>query len=144
MEESPKVGIAVFVLKGGKILMLKRKGSHGEGTWALPGGKLEFGESFFDTAIREVEEECGLKVSNPRFVCITNDIFEEGKHYITVYIATDYVSGEAKIMEKQKASGMGWFNLDKLPQPLFLSTQNLVSNNCFPKNWRENLQDPKA
>ena len=45
-EERPKVGMGVFVLKDGKILMQRRKGAHGSGTWCLPGGHLEFNEEF--------------------------------------------------------------------------------------------------
>ncbi len=140
MEERPKVGVGVLVLKDGKALLLKRKGAHGEGSWCYPGGHLEFGESFLDTAIREAEEESGLKVKNPRFLCITNDIFEkENKHYITIMVAADYISGEAKIMEKDKCTDIGWFELDRFPKPLFIPTQNMITNKCFPENWRDSL-----
>ena len=121
MKERPEVGVGVLVFGDGKALLLKRKGAHGEDTWCYPGGHLEFGESFLDTAIREVEEESGLKVKNPRFLCITNDIFKnENKHYITIFVAVDYVSGEARIMEKEKCTDIGWFELDNLPKPLFI------------------------
>ena len=140
MEERPTVGVGVLVLKDGKALLLKRKGAHGEGSWCYPGGHMEFGESFLDTAIREAEEESGLKVKNPRFLCITNDIFEnENKHYITIVVAADYVSGEAKIMEKDKCTDIGWFDLDNLPKPLFIPTKNMIENKCFPENWRETI-----
>lgn len=41
----PRVGIGVFIFKNNKFLMGCRKGAHGEGTWSIPGGHLEFGES---------------------------------------------------------------------------------------------------
>jgi 8-oxo-dGTP diphosphatase len=142
MEDRPKVGVGVLIFKNGKALLLKRKGAHGEGSWCYPGGHMEFGESFFNTAIREAEEESGLKVKNPRFLCITNDIFEiEKKHYITIFVVADYVSGEAKIMEKDRCTDIGWFEFDKLPKPLFISTKNMIEKNCFPENWRDNLSD---
>jgi 8-oxo-dGTP diphosphatase len=60
------------------------------GTWAPPGGHLEFGESFADCASREVLEETGLATKNAGVVAATNDIFlEEGKHYVTLYVALD-------------------------------------------------------
>jgi 8-oxo-dGTP diphosphatase len=62
--ERPKVGVGVFIIKDKKILMGKRINSHGEGTWSLPGGHLEFFETFEDCAKREVMEETGLKISN--------------------------------------------------------------------------------
>jgi 8-oxo-dGTP diphosphatase len=52
MHDRPLIGVAVIVIKDDKILLGKRKNSHGAGTWALPGGHLEFGESIKDCARR--------------------------------------------------------------------------------------------
>jgi 8-oxo-dGTP diphosphatase len=57
-----RVGIGVFVWKDGKFLMGKRLGSHGSGTWSIPGGHLEFDETWQQCAVREVLEETGLKI----------------------------------------------------------------------------------
>jgi 8-oxo-dGTP diphosphatase len=56
MEKRPAVGVAAIVTKNGKVLLGKRKGAHGEGSWAFPGGHLEFNESIEDCAKREVFE----------------------------------------------------------------------------------------
>src|SRR5690349_18066152 len=94
-----RVGAGVFVFKAGTFLMMKRQGSHGAGTWAPPGGKMEFGEAFEDTARREVKEETGLDITNVRFAGVTNDLFhEDGKHFITLWLMSDYAGGEEKIM----------------------------------------------
>ncbi len=137
--ERPKVGVGVVVIKDGKVLFLKRIGAHGEGTWCYPGGHLEFKESPFDAAIREVMEETGLHVNNPRFLCITNDIFQEEKHYITIFVAVDYAGGEARIMEPDRSTEIGWFSFGNFPRQLFLPVENMVSGNCFPKDWREKI-----
>src|SRR5215469_6073810 len=94
----PSVGVAVIIRNGDRILLMKRQNSHGAGTWAVPGGHLEYGEAPEECAIREVEEEVGVSIINPTFRTITNDIFEEeGKHYITIWMEGTYVSGEARI-----------------------------------------------
>jgi 8-oxo-dGTP diphosphatase len=72
----PKVGVCCLIIRDNKVLFGKRKGDHGGGTWAPPGGHLEFNEDPKDTAIREVLEETGLNVSSPKFVAMTNDILK--------------------------------------------------------------------
>jgi len=65
------------------------------GTMQCPGGHLEYGESFAECARREVLEETGLEVGNFKFLVATNDVFSEGKHYITIFVACSIV-GENK------------------------------------------------
>jgi 8-oxo-dGTP diphosphatase len=134
MEKIPRIGIEVLVLKSGRFLLLKRTGSHGEGTWCPPGGHLEFQESPEDCARREVREEAGIRIKNIRFAAVTNDIFsKEDKHYITIHMLADYESGEPGVMEKGKAKEIGWFEWEKLPQPLFLPMQNLLKQGFSPE-----------
>lgn len=130
----PYVGIGVFVFKDGKFLMNHRVGSHGHGSWCLPGGHLEFGESFADTAVREVLEETGVNIKNIRFGAVTNDYFrEEGKHYVTIWILSDYDSGEPQILEPEKSVDQGWFDFDSMPQPLFLPFKQLFESEFIDK-----------
>ena len=109
--------------------MGKRTGSFGEGTWAVPGGHLEFGESFAETATREVLEETGLRIKNIRFGAVTNDYFEdEEKQYITIWMLSDHESGEERILEPTKCSEQKWFDFASMPTPLFLSWNQLFES----------------
>ncbi|OGK15480.1 DNA mismatch repair protein MutT, partial [Candidatus Roizmanbacteria bacterium RIFCSPHIGHO2_01_FULL_39_12b] len=93
MENRPKVGVGVLVVKDGKTLFGKRKNAHGDGLWCFPGGHLELNESWEECAVRETMEETGLKIKNVRFATATNDIFPvEGKHYITIFMIAGYDS----------------------------------------------------
>jgi 8-oxo-dGTP diphosphatase len=58
----------MFVVRDGKILLLKRKGGVGDGVWYLPGGVVEPGEDPADAAVRETAEECGLCIEHPQMV----------------------------------------------------------------------------
>ena len=132
------VGVGVFIERAGKILLGERMGSHGAGTWALPGGHLEFGESPADCAIREVLEETGLKISDIEPVAFTNDIFEkEGKHYVTLFVLAKQCDGEPCIMEPDKCKGWSWFDWNALPQPLFASLENLKQQGFVPPFGRQ-------
>ena len=84
---SPGVGVAVIISRDDRVLLIKRKHVHGAGTWSVPGGHLEFGETPEACAIREAKEETGVDVTAVRFRAVTNDLFEaEGKHYITLWM----------------------------------------------------------
>lgn len=129
----PKVGVGVAVIKGGKVLLGKRKNAHGEGTWSFPGGHLEYNESWENCAIRETFEETGLSIKNVRFGTVTNDLFhKEQKHYITIIMLSDYDRGDLCLMEPDKCEQWEWFTWDKLPSPIFVSIENLLKENFNP------------
>ena len=126
--ERPKVGVGVILLKEGKVLLGERLSSHGAGTFALPGGHVEFGESFEDTARREVEEETGLTdIVIKDFVCVKNDRVY-GKHFITTGILAEWQSGEPVIMEPDKSGDWKWYALDELPADIFLPSKAVIDN----------------
>jgi 8-oxo-dGTP diphosphatase len=125
--QRPKVGVGVFVKRNGKILVGKRKGAHGEGTWALPGGHLEPGESFEECCKREVLEETGLTINNISPVVFTNDIFcDQGLHYITLFFKGEYESGEAIVAEPRHCEEWRWVSLEHIPRPIFLPLRNAL------------------
>ena len=124
----PKVGIGVLLIKGNKILLGKRKSSHGEGEYSLPGGHLELDETFEECALRELAEEAGpkIKVKNPKFLCVTNLRKYAPKHYVDIGMLAVWVSGKAEVKEPDKQEGWSWFDINKLPAPLFGCTENYI------------------
>lgn len=130
----PKIGIGILLFnKDQKILLGKRKNSHGASTWAPPGGHLEFGESFEDCAIRETQEETGLCITDPIFCGITNSFFEEEQqHYVSIFMKAS-VQKNQNIQNKEphKNEGWCWFSLDDFPDNLFLSLHQFLSGNGY-------------
>lgn len=126
--ERPKVGIGIFLIKGNKILLGKRKGSHGSGEFALPGGHLEMHESFEDCVQRELDEEVGtdVKVKRIDFLCVTNMRKYHPKHYADIGMLAEWQSGKPKVMEPHKVSDWQWYDLDDLPSPIFGGLQNYI------------------
>jgi len=123
----PKVGVAVVIWRDGKVLLHKRKGAHGSGTWSLPGGHLEWGETPEKSGAREVLEETGLTVlSIERTGQYVNNVFPNAEHhYITLYLKAE-VAGHPKVMEPDKCDGWAWFLPGELPFPLFLPFKTFV------------------
>ncbi|MBN1779226.1 MAG: NUDIX domain-containing protein [Candidatus Buchananbacteria bacterium] len=116
----PKTGVGIMIFKDGKILLGKRKGSHGAGEYAFPGGHLEYMESVTDCALREIAEECGAQVENLKFQFFANFKNYAPKHYVHVNLVADWKSGEPQILEPEKCEGWGWYDIDNLPEPLFI------------------------
>ena len=130
-EKRVRVGVAVNVVKDGHYLLIKRKSHLGTDTWCSPGGKMEYGEDIYETAMRELREEVGenLCVSDPVFYCITNDVFEkEQEHFITINVTANYISGEPIINEPDKFSDIGWFYWNCEDLDLFLPFRNFINN----------------
>ena len=124
----PRVGVGVFVLRGGRVLLGERLGSHGAGTWALPGGHLDFGETIADCARREVSEETGLRIGAVRHAGFTEDFFPgEGRHYVTLFVVADGGEGEPVNREPDRCGGWHWFPPAALPAPLFPPLASLLA-----------------
>ena len=133
MDTFPKVGVGVIIIKDNKILFGQRKNAHGEDTWSVPGGHLEFNELIEECAKREVFEETGIEIKNLKMSPFTNDIFkEEEKHYITIYVIADYDSGEVEVKEPDRMIEWNWFSWNNLPKPLFKPIENLLKQNFNP------------
>lgn len=127
MTPQVRVGVGAFILSSSTsttqnpqnptFLIGKRLGSHGAGTYALPGGHLEFGETPEECAAREILEETGLEVKNIRFLTATNDILrEDGKHYVTMFVVCERVreGEEARVMEVDKCEGWEWCEWEEM------------------------------
>lgn len=115
----PKVGVGVMVFKDGKVLVSKRKGSHGEGLHAWPGGHLEHMESIVDCAKRECMEEAGIEIENVRFLRLLNFKDHAPKHYVDIGMVADWKSGEPQVLEPDKCEEWMWCDPKNLPEPLF-------------------------
>jgi len=121
------VGIGVMIVQNGKVLMQRREGSHGAGTWALPGGHLELNETFENCAKREASEEIGVKICPKEIISVSNNIAHE-RHYVTIGVLADIAEGEPKIMEPDKCVELKWFALDNLPENLFHASARVIAH----------------
>ena len=99
--KKPVVGVGAIILKRDQILLEKRKNSPGKGRWTIPGGLVNLGETAEQAVIREVKEETGLEVYDPRLVDVVNYISLGKKGVVRYhYVIIDYIvtskGGKAK------------------------------------------------
>lgn len=129
------IGFGVMMLRDGKLLLGRRHADpekadselHGEGTWTMPGGKLEYSESFEEGAAREVKEETGMTLTSARVLCVNNDKNEHA-HFVTVGLVADEFTGEPAVMEPDEIVEWKWFALDALPAPLYFPSEKILRN----------------
>jgi 8-oxo-dGTP diphosphatase len=124
----PAIGTAVVAIRAGKMLLGKRIAAHGNGMWQIPGGKPDPGETVLWTALRELEEETGLRGRDPVLLASQRDDFPEiGKRYTTFFIGVREPEGEVVNREPDKCEGWEWFALDALPAPLFAIDESTLA-----------------
>lgn len=136
-EHRTRVGVGIMVVKGGKILLGKRKASHGAGQYAFPGGHLEYMESFEQCALREIEEEVNIKVKNLRFQYLANLKEYAPKHYVHIGMIADWESGDPRVMEPEKLESWGWYDLNNLPEPMFQACHWAIESLSNNINFRD-------
>ncbi|MDZ7631078.1 MAG: NUDIX hydrolase [Gemmatimonadaceae bacterium] len=128
-----RVGVGVIVCRDNRVLLGRRSGSHGAGTWALPGGNLEFGESVERCALRELREETGMVAASIRQAQFTVDYFaEHDRHYVTLFVEALGTLGDPQNLEPEKCAGWEWFSWDALPRPLFAPLDSLRAMGYVP------------
>jgi 8-oxo-dGTP diphosphatase len=127
--QRPAVGIGIIIQNPQKqVLVGKRKGSHAP-YYSIPGGHLELGESFEFAAIREIEEETGLKICKPEVTCVTNNLDtykEEGYHSVSVILVVKDFEGKPELKEPDKCEGWIWVDPNDLPQPHFDASESAI------------------
>ena len=107
--ENVELTVLCLIEDGDKILLQNRVKKDWRG-YALPGGHVEHGESFVDAVSREMKEETGLKVLDPRLVGVKQCPIENGRYVVLLFKATGW-AGELRSSEEGQ---MEWISYDEL------------------------------
>ena len=129
------MGVSAVVVRGDRVLVGRRRGAHGAGTWAFPGGKLEAGESPADAVRRELAEETGLQAGEVAPIAWTSDVMADAKgqlHFITLHHLVAVGPGEPELREPDKTDGWRWTVLAEMPQPVFAPAASLLATGWAP------------
>jgi 8-oxo-dGTP diphosphatase len=123
----------VVVTHAGQVLFGRRRTPRGGLEWQLPGGWIEAGESPLQAARREVLEETGLELLQPRFVGVTSNVSSAQSHSISLYFEAECADAKALISaEAEKCLGWEWRRWSALGGDLFLPLRLLRQTGYRP------------
>ena len=91
---NPAPTVSVLVVDGDRVLLGKRGGSPGKGTWSLPSGYVDFEEDFLTTAIRETKEETGLDIEVCSIINVISSFVSPRFHFLGLYVIARAMGGE--------------------------------------------------
>ena len=134
INKKPRVGIGAMILKDNKVLLGKRhidpekadSELHGEGSWTMPGGKVDFHEELKDAVFRETFEETEIRINKEKLqiISVTSDMAEDA-HFVTIGFLCKNFEGEPKVMEPDEITEWKWFDLNDLPSPIFPPSEKI-------------------
>lgn len=131
-------GTVLIVQNANKqVLMIKRKGKHGSGTWCFPGGWVDPLEGPIRGAIRECGEEVGVYVpaSSIIFLGYVHNVHKDKNvEDITLVFKSNHIINAKQpfIKEPDKIDDIGFYYWRSLPEPLFLPVINALHKNIIP------------
>ena len=117
MNQIPKIGALAVVLHQGQVLLVQRNKQPDAGLWGFPGGHVEWGETVYQAAARELLEETGVTAQPQSYLdnldlLLRDDTGAVRAHYLLVGVACQYQSGTP--VAGDDARDARWFPVDRI------------------------------
>ena len=92
----PLPAVGIVCLNKGSVLLIRRGRPPLQGSWSLPGGRVEWGETLAEAALRELAEETGVCAELLGLIDVVDGRFGPDVHYVLIDYAARWVSGEPR------------------------------------------------
>ncbi len=113
MTSGPVLGVGGVILREGRVLLVRRGHPPGQGSWSLPGGKVEFGESLTAAAAREILEETSLSVRVLAMLEVV-EIVGDGYHYVVFDYLCEPHPPDQQAVAASDAADLAWVPASEL------------------------------
>lgn len=136
----PQLGVGAFVVRDNTILLVQRGQEPGKGQWAIPGGRVQPGESLHAAAQREILEETGVSIEVGEFAWqfewIQRDARDELQyHYVVLDFHARYLAGEPQAADDAVAAR--WVSFDELASMDLSDITRRALNELFAERMRD-------
>lgn len=117
--DRPYVGVGVVIFRGEEVLLAQRGKWPRRGTWSIPGGAQELGETVHEAGRREILEETGLEIDIIGLIDVVDAITHDDAgavqfHYTLVDLVAEWRSGEARALDD--VAGVRWVHIDAIDE----------------------------
>ncbi len=117
MTVRPELAVSAAIFRDGRVLVVRRVRQPAAGSWTLPGGRVELGETLVAAVTREVAEETALTIrvrglAGYREVILDQAIEGRGRHFVILPFAAQWLSGEVRLNEE--LGDFGWRTLPEI------------------------------
>jgi 8-oxo-dGTP diphosphatase len=117
MLDRPQLAVSAAIFRDGRVLVVRRAQQPSAGSWTLPGGRVELGETLVAAVTREVAEETTLTIrvrglAGYREVILDEAVEGRGRHFVILPFAAEWISGEVRLNEE--LGDFGWRTLSEI------------------------------
>ena len=106
---NPAPTVSTLVVDGDRVLLGKRGGNPGKGTWSFPSGYIDYEEDFLTAAVRETKEETGLDIKACSIINVVSSFVSPRFHFLGIYVEARVLGGD--LVAGDDLEAVEWFPL---------------------------------
>lgn len=137
----PTTRVSVIVVNQEKEILLVKHRKGNRQYWVLPGGRLEYGETFQECAVREMREETGLDVEVDEFVFLSEAIApDRSRHIVNIYLTAHVIGGVLKVGDEPVLAGVDYLPIGELDKLTLFPAVGRTVIDSLPKATRGSIK----